>query len=609
MDIEAGRVDENESMAEKEKAQWPAQYINRVIKNLNRRARRVDENESMAEKEKAQWAAQYIYRVPAFIKNLNRGAYKPRTVSLGPYHYGDRELQPMESHKRRALAHVLQRAGKTEKNDLVKAMEEVAEQLLNAYTDLSDDWRRSRRRDDFLQMMATDGCFLLEVMRADAGTNLKDYDSNDPIFSVHGQLYAIPYIRNDMLMIENQLPLLVLERIVALELSARTIKVTNISVSAEAHIDNVKQFLSLCGDIEYFERRWEPQTSQVALAYYVIYNERHGADIALLFSGASIFDVSANITLVLGYDLPGPDAYSRTEELSSPRTPEGAVKKAVEVVSAMLDNGFVLSEDVTNRAQSFDDQDRHELPSSQVVSLDSPGRGVDNIISYREYSTVRIIVNRMVLKFMPSSRLATEDDAAGLHPLDISRQSLVFDPSEYKNSIIKSSAAKLYKSGIRFEVGDIGFDDKHGVLSMPFLLVDDSTEQMLLNMMAFERLHVSATNEVTMYVLFMEVIVKTAKDVKRLHNDGLIHNLVGEDVAVAKMFNRLTSDIEKKPHPVHEEMDEYIRKHRLRKKLFESRDYLSHTHFRNPWTAISLLAAIALFALAIVQTIYTVRQR
>ncbi|KQJ88230.1 hypothetical protein BRADI_4g16496v3 [Brachypodium distachyon] len=398
----------------------------------------------MAEKEKAQWAAQYIYRVPAFIKNLNRGAYKPRTVSLGPYHYGDRELQPMESHKRRALAHVLQRAGKTEKNDLVKAMEEVAEQLLNAYTDLSDDWRRSRRRDDFLQMMATDGCFLLEVMRADAGTNLKDYDSNDPIFSVHGQLYAIPYIRNDMLMIENQLPLLVLERIVALELS---------------------------------------------------------------------------------------------------------------------------------------------------------------------YSTVRIIVNRMVLKFMPSSRLATEDDAAGLHPLDISRQSLVFDPSEYKNSIIKSSAAKLYKSGIRFEVGDIGFDDKHGVLSMPFLLVDDSTEQMLLNMMAFERLHVSATNEVTMYVLFMEVIVKTAKDVKRLHNDGLIHNLVGEDVAVAKMFNRLTSDIEKKPHPVHEEMDEYIRKHRLRKKLFESRDYLSHTHFRNPWTAISLLAAIALFALAIVQTIYTVRQR
>lgn len=297
------------------------------------------------------------------------------------------------------------------------------------------------------------------------------------------------------------------------------------------------------------------------------------------------------------------------KELSSPRTPEGAVKKAVEVVSAMLDNGFVLSEDVTNRAQSFDDQDRHELPSSQVVSLDSPGRGVDNIISYREYSTVRIIVNRMVLKFMPSSRLATEDDAAGLHPLDISRQSLVFDPSEYKNSIIKSSAAKLYKSGIRFEVGDIGFDDKHGVLSMPFLLVDDSTEQMLLNMMAFERLHVSATNEVTMYVLFMEVIVKTAKDVKRLHNDGLIHNLVGEDVAVAKMFNRLTSDIEKKPHPVHEEMDEYIRKHRLRKKLFESRDYLSHTHFRNPWTAISLLAAIALFALAIVQTIYTVRQR
>ena len=57
---------------------------------------------------------------------------------------------------------------------------------------------------------------------------------------------------------------------------------------------------------------------------------------------------------------------------------------------------------------------------------------------------------------------------------------------------------------------------------MPFLLVDDSTEHMLLNMMAFERLHVTTTYGVTRYVLFMEEMVKSSKDMKLLRSKELI---------------------------------------------------------------------------------------
>lgn len=46
---------------------------------------------------------------------------------------------------------------------------------------------------------------------------MNDYATNDPIFSNHGKLYNMPYIRYDMLMLENQLPLLVLEKLVAIE--------------------------------------------------------------------------------------------------------------------------------------------------------------------------------------------------------------------------------------------------------------------------------------------------------------------------------------------------------------------------------------------------------
>ncbi|KAK9934210.1 hypothetical protein M0R45_021362 [Rubus argutus] len=70
--------------------------------------------------------------------------------------------------------------------------------------------------DIFLQMMILDGCFMLEILRS-ASHVLDDYAPNDPIFSNHGRLHVVPYIKRDMLMLENQLPMLVLETLVAVE--------------------------------------------------------------------------------------------------------------------------------------------------------------------------------------------------------------------------------------------------------------------------------------------------------------------------------------------------------------------------------------------------------
>lgn len=76
-------------------------------------------------------------------------------------------------------------------------------------------------------MMVTDGCFLLEVMRTAAGWEVSDYADDDPVFSAHGLLYTVPYIRRDMIMIENQLPLLVLDKLVAVESGIQQVTATN----------------------------------------------------------------------------------------------------------------------------------------------------------------------------------------------------------------------------------------------------------------------------------------------------------------------------------------------------------------------------------------------
>jgi hypothetical protein len=123
------------------------------------------------------------------LPHLNRKAYKPQVVSLGPFHHRrDGELLPMEEHKERVLWH-LPRRSKRPLEEFAAAVADVAEQLESAYLNLGAEWRVADGQERFLEMMIVDGCFLLEVIKAiemDGRNVVSDYAPNDPIFSHHG---------------------------------------------------------------------------------------------------------------------------------------------------------------------------------------------------------------------------------------------------------------------------------------------------------------------------------------------------------------------------------------------------------------------------------------
>ncbi|XP_039777197.1 uncharacterized protein LOC120644613 [Panicum virgatum] len=165
--------------------------------------------------EMARWKQRYIYRVPEFIKKMtNREAYQPQFVSLGPLHHGEPHLLPMEEHKRRAMLHMVNWTGKP-LTEFVAAIEEVADELEAAYDGLDDRWR-GVNRSSFVQMMVTDGCFLFELIKIQLSLLDDDtgYAANDPIFSRSSFDNFWPMMRNDMIVMENQIPLVVLERII-----------------------------------------------------------------------------------------------------------------------------------------------------------------------------------------------------------------------------------------------------------------------------------------------------------------------------------------------------------------------------------------------------------
>ncbi|KAM7501586.1 hypothetical protein LguiB_000490 [Lonicera macranthoides] len=360
----------------------------------------------------------------------------------------------MEAHKHRALLHFLKRSNKSLKSYL-KSLAQVVQDLKDSYDPLDPVWQQDT--DAFLQLMILDGCFMLEILRT-ATEAVDDYASNDPIFGDHGKAYIMPFFKYDMLMLENQLPFLVLKKLIAVD-------------------EKDKEFKS--GKFAY----------KLILEFYY---------------GYAFFKTRKEDCLhVL-------DAYRKS---------------------------IVLWED--------DSRMRSHRTSSLLA------RGNEMIIR----SATRL--SEAGIQFMPSK------PGSGLTNISFHR----------------------------------------GVLNLPPIVVDDTTESMFLNQIAFERYHVGTGNAVSSYVFFMGSIIYDARDVSLLHSQGIIHNAMGNEEAVVNLFNSVAKyiafDLELRFYDICMMVDRHCKKPRN-----EWRAIIVHTYFTSPWPI--LLAANLLFFLSVIQTFYSV---
>lgn len=103
-------------------------------------------------------------------------------VSLGPYHRGKRRLRQMDRHKWRSLHHILRRTNKDVKIFL-DSIGELEEKARSCYEGSIGDLSRN----EFVEMMVLDGCFVLELFRGAAeGFKHLGYARSDPIFAMRG---------------------------------------------------------------------------------------------------------------------------------------------------------------------------------------------------------------------------------------------------------------------------------------------------------------------------------------------------------------------------------------------------------------------------------------
>ncbi|MBA0816806.1 hypothetical protein Gohar_001428, partial [Gossypium harknessii] len=144
---------------------------------------------------------------------------------------------------------------------------------------------------------------------------------------------------------------------------------------------------------------------------------------------------------------------------------------------------------------------------------------------------------------------------------------------------------------------DIIFNENTKELRIPTLHVDDDPKSFFCNFMAYEQFIPSGEPTFVLdYMVIMDSLVNTGKDVHLLCNNGIVANWLGDEEAVAQMFNKLLHFINSPEDFYYIEIFDKEGEH-CQKKWNKWKARLKKDYFNSFWSFISFLVALPCFSL------------
>ncbi|KAM3714899.1 hypothetical protein ACJW31_01G367900 [Castanea mollissima] len=130
-----------------------------------------------------------IYNVPYHLRKLNEEAYTPHVISIGPIHHDKTRFQTIEKHKARYFESFVQRA-KINLKSLENSIREMEDSIQRCYVETVH-----LKSDDFLKLIK----FYEER-----------WENDDPMIV---EAWLLDVVRHELLLLENQLPFFVIEKL------------------------------------------------------------------------------------------------------------------------------------------------------------------------------------------------------------------------------------------------------------------------------------------------------------------------------------------------------------------------------------------------------------
>ncbi|KAK2657535.1 hypothetical protein Ddye_010587 [Dipteronia dyeriana] len=488
------------------------------------------------------WAKLSIYKVPQHLRegDHDQKAYVPQTVSLGPYHHDKKRLRQMDRHKWRSLDVVLKRTSQDIKVyiDSMRKLEEKARACYEGPIDLTSN--------EFVEMMVLDGCFVLELFRGAAqGFTKLGYPDNDPVFATRGSMHSI---QRDMMMLENQIPLFVLDRLLALGDPDQKGLVSELALGFFDPLTPTDEPLTKFDQNKSEKTTLDPSSDQ---------------------EGFHCLDV-----------------FGKSFLRSRPQDQNKSEKTASDLLS---DQEGLHCLDVFRKSL---------LRSGHQDQNKSKKTTLDPLSDQRGLRFLDVFLKSLLRSGHQDPKIRNKQPSEAKRPADKRRHQLIHCVTELREAGIK------FRKRETDRFWDIKFEN--GILRIPRLFIDDGTKSLFLNLIAFEQSHLDCSNDITSYVIFMDNLINSPEDVGYLHKHGIIEHWLGSDADVADLFNRLCQEV------VFDINDSYLSRLSEDVNRYYNHRWntwyasLRHNYFNNPWAIISIVAAVVLLLLTSAQTFYAI---
>ncbi|GLU11450.1 hypothetical protein SLE2022_281920 [Rubroshorea leprosula] len=200
-----------------------------------------------------------------------------------------------------------------------------------------------------------------------------------------------------------------------------------------------------------------------------------------------------------------------------------------------------------------------------------------------------------------------------VHLIDLARRCLGYSSErgvnvlqlQCRNTI--PSATRLKEAGVKIkkaqsrDILDVKFNKDEGVLEIPSLLINPSTETIFRNLISFEQCSSFCIMRVTCYAMLLDSLVDNSDDVDLMSRAGIFGNWLNPEEA-AKLLNRMRNGTYTDVF-LYAQLCEDVNAYCSRW-WPKWRASLVHNYFTKPWAIVSVIFAIIVLLFTIMQVFY-----
>ncbi|KAJ8773993.1 hypothetical protein K2173_009424 [Erythroxylum novogranatense] len=547
-----------------------------------------------------------IYSVPNALRTSSPDSYTPQVVAIGPYHQWRHELYD-EMQRVKIIV-----ASKTTQKE--QSLQDVVDKLKDIVPKIRACYHKflSLEKDTFAWLMAIDASFLLEFMHIHnegkptsaitARSGMSHLVDDAVVRSSHNS------ILKDIVMLENQIPLFVLSKMLEVKLSLGT-------QDADERLHQMLVGISkqLCP----FKTTSEsyPCAHLLDYLYHMIVpkgeectpvSHNQGDDDTKVHESAkgdedqgkesSSSGISSCLKRVLGKICKAKDQGNEAaqKEGSSSGSSTSKCKEAFNKIA--------------NICTKLNKRDQNQSSTSCLGRLSAAITGVGS----RSCSFLPCLwgvlgtCEKCIFPSRKEKKKAESEDES-------SKKETSKEPPS-RDEVTIPTVIELSKIGIIFSPttstdfkNSITFDPSTRKFTLPTITLDVNSEVVLRNLVAYEAAAKTSSGALilTRYAELMNGIVNTVEDVRLLQGKGIILNRMNSDEEVAKLWNGMSKSIKLTGVP---ELDEVIKNvnkyYNGRCKVKAKRFLKGHGH--GLWQTLKVLIIILAALFFLVQSICSV---